>query len=272
MRLTSQYFPGSFFLLLKNGYDTAFITVSRDFTWWLWVFTHHWEQMSNFINQFSQGSGTYHFESHRLTECSGSSDEPDLHSPWEGHCLLSPHLQTRLLERCVKTSYPWTLRQKVCWVTQLSPCPLLLACLVLGGISPLGLSFSDWYAFRCISCSLKPLTSPVPVGLCPAWLHPTQLSIIPILLPGYQSLQGLHFHCLCIFFFLFNVTSRFSLANIFLTFPSWLPAPGDEELLCTKESYLTDLPSLLCSLILEDNFPGFFFFWPSPWRGGSCLS
>ena len=91
-------------------------------------------------------------------------------------------------------------------------------------------------------------------GLGPLDTIPTQPSSIPVLL-----------RCLC----LLPLPEHFLLALQFdqqalvqqcwsLAFLSCLPAPGDGDLLCPKESFLKDLTALLCSLVLEKSFPGGF--------------
>lgn len=90
------------------------------------------------------------------------------------------------------------------------------------GSIPPWTSFSGWYTHRSISCSLNPLTSPVPVGPWPAWSHPPQSTSIPILLPGYLSLLPLPVHFLLSLQFGQQVQSYESLSYFpFLTSCTW---------------------------------------------------
>jgi len=82
---------------------------------------------------------------------------------------------------------------------------------------------------------------------------PTQTSSIPIFLTGHLFLLPLPVHFLLALLY----DQQVPVQTLCLAFLSWLATPGDGELLCPKERFLTDLPSLLHSLILEDNFPGF---------------
>ena len=139
------------------------------------------------------------------------------------------------------------------------------------GSIPPWTSFSGWYTHRSISCSLNPLTSPVPVGPWPAWSHPPQFcdskilwSLIITFLPGYLSLLSLPVH----FFLLFILTSRsqFSHTGLLSSLPDLLHL-GIESVCALRKVSLKIFRVCFALLSLRTDPQG-----RIPWRSGIWLS
>lgn len=64
------------------------------------------------------------------------------------------------------------------------------------------------------------------------------------------------FHCLSSSLFPFSLTRRSQLSCATLAFYAWFLTLGDQELSCSMESTLKDLPALFCSFVPEGCFPG----------------
>jgi len=111
---------------------------------------------------------------------------------WDGHCFPSPQILIHLLEKHVKSSCQWRLRQKSFWVPQPSPWSVVtsLPVLLIRRVLILGLSYSGWYAFRSLSqflfASLAKSVSSWALAFLILSLQHT--SSTPILLTGYLSL------------------------------------------------------------------------------------
>ena len=88
-----------------------------------------------------------------------------------------------------------------------------------------------------------------------AFLTPSLHSLAASLYSSHTTC--LRFYCLCIFLLLFSMTSRswFGHAGLLPSFPDLLHLEMESSYVL---SLLKDLPSLLCTLIHENSFPGCF--------------
>ena len=135
----------------------------------------------------------------------------------------SPCLVVHPLKRYGKRDCHSRQRQKICWVPQPSPCPLLpvfQSCSLCVGVHFLWPSFSGWHTCRSPSYySLHPLPSPAPAAPWPSWVHPYTTGQSPYTLP--------------------RVSVPASTACAFPPYPLVWPAALDSAMLVSSLPFLT---------------------------------